>query len=61
VAAAQADAEAANRAADRAEQRYADALATDDELGCEVLLSVVKRKRDEAGRAMTRVNARSMG
>lgn len=52
-----ADEKAATRAADRAQQRYGDALAADDEATCEALLDVVKLKRDEAKRARTRLSA----
>ena len=51
------DAAAADRAADRAEERYADALAAKDDSTCEVLLGAARRKREEAKRARTRVEA----
>ena len=51
------DAAAADRAADRAEERYADALAPEDDSTCEVLLGAAKRKREEAKRARTRLEA----
>jgi DNA invertase Pin-like site-specific DNA recombinase len=51
------DAVAAERAADRAEARYADALAADDEDACEVLLSAAAGKRREARQAMERADA----
>ena len=48
---------AAERAAERAEARYADALAADDEDVCEVLLAAASRKRREAREATERANA----
>lgn len=51
------DAAAAVRAADRAEERYAGALAAEDDSACEVLLGAAKRKREEAKRARTRREA----
>jgi Recombinase/Recombinase zinc beta ribbon domain len=51
------DAAAAERAADRADQRYADALAADDDDACEVLLAAAKRKRSEAKQAQARLDA----
>ena len=47
----------AERAAERAEERYAQALAQDDDASCEVLLSVAARKRSEAAQATVRADA----
>lgn len=54
---ARSDAVAAERAAERAEARYGDALADDNDTACEVLLSVASRKHAEAAQATTRADA----
>lgn len=51
------DAVTAERAAERAEARYADALADEDEDECEVLLAAATRKRRDARQATARADA----
>ncbi len=54
---ARAEAANAERAAERAEAAYADALADEDDDRCEVLLAAATRKRREARHAMERADA----